>query len=37
MISEPGRMLIFRFAFCRIGHIEANGELFEHMGDPKEP
>ncbi len=29
--------LVWLIPFCRIGHIEANGELFEHMRDPKEP
>lgn len=29
--------LVWLIPFCRIGQIEANGELFEHMGDPKEP
>jgi len=29
--------LVWLIPFCRIGHIEANGELFEHMQDPKEP
>ena len=29
--------LVWLIPFCRIGHIEANGELLEHMRDPKEP
>ena len=30
-------VLVWLIPFCQIGHIEANGELFEHMRDPKEP
>ena len=27
-------VLIIPLVFCGIGHIEANGDLFKHMGDP---
>jgi hypothetical protein len=30
-------VLVTVFVFCGIGHIEANGELFKHMRDPKDP
>jgi hypothetical protein len=28
-------VLIIPLVFCGIGHIEANGDLFRHMGDPQ--
>src|SRR6266852_6128659 len=28
--------LVWLIPFCRIGHIKTNGELFEHIQDPKE-
>lgn len=33
VIIPPMLLLLF----CQIGHIEANGELFEQMRDPHEP
>jgi hypothetical protein len=30
-------VLVTVFVFCGIGHIEADGELFKHMKDPKDP
>jgi hypothetical protein len=29
-------MMMF-LMFCKVGHIEANGDLFKHMHDPREP
>jgi len=29
--------LLLMMVFCKIGHIEANGKLFEHMRDPHDP
>jgi hypothetical protein len=29
--------LMAMMMFCKIGHIEANGDLFKHMHDPHEP
>ena len=29
-------MMMF-IVFCQVGHIEANGDLFKHMRDPREP
>jgi len=33
-ISVPAMMFM---VFCKIGHIEANGDLFKHMGDARGP
>lgn len=33
-IAVPVMMLM---VFCKIGHIEANGGLFDHMRDPRNP
>jgi hypothetical protein len=30
-------VLVTLMVFCAIGHIEANGNLFKHMGDPHDP
>ncbi len=30
-------VLVTVFVFCGIGHIEANGHLFDHMRDPRDP
>jgi hypothetical protein len=30
-------VLVTLMVFCAIGHIEANGDLFKHMGDPHDP
>jgi hypothetical protein len=30
-------VLVALMVFCGIGHIEANGGLFKHMGDPHDP
>jgi hypothetical protein len=30
-------VLVTLMVFCGIGHIESNGELFKHMGDPHDP
>ncbi len=30
-------LLFVPMVFCSIGHIEANGDLFKHMRDPKPP
>jgi hypothetical protein len=29
-------MMMF-LMFCKVGHIEANGDLFKHMQEPREP
>lgn len=33
-VVVPMMMLMM---FCQVGHIEANGDLFKHMHDPREP
>jgi hypothetical protein len=33
-VAVPALMMM---VFCGIGHIEANGDLFKHMHDPREP
>jgi hypothetical protein len=30
-------VLVTLMVFCAIGHIEASGDLFKHMGDPHDP
>jgi hypothetical protein len=30
-------VLVTLIVFCGIGHIEANGDLFKHMRDPRDP
>jgi len=33
-VAVPALMMM---VFCGIGHIEANGDLFKHMRDPRDP